>query len=1540
MMHLKGIFTLAAALASSGALAAGLLAGPPGAPLVSVDDVNPGTRVERDLCLSVSVGPGAASECGDLRLAHALPTVRTLNQARAPVLLFNSQHASPHPVVAAHVTLPSGTAGLSRVVAILKVNGTPRGQGVWRGSTWPGAGPVRIAVGYDAAGDPTGPYRYTLEVRAQYGTTTTTQTARGELVVVNRRESPFGAGWWLAGLEQLVMDPTGHPLLWVGGDGSTRRYTVSPADTSVWGAPSLDRPDTLKRAGTGWERILPGGVRVRFDAAGRHVYTRSRFGHQTAFRYDAAGRVDSVSVPPAGTGRGFVFRYATSGFLQRAESPGVGTAPRVTTLHHTGARVDSVGDPDTTFVRFAYADAARPLVPTARRNRLGIRTEFQFDAAGRIARAHLAPGSPDSAVTRLRAMETLGLATATGGGAVDTARAYALVDGPRSNVGDSTRMWLDRWGAPRRIVDAGGRETVLERGDARLPALVTRIHHPRAADGRRRVVDAWYNALGGVDSTTDWSTSRVKNGVLTYATTRYAYEDPLSPEYPTRTTLPEGEVTRTGYQPNGHPAWTQTGEDTLRRASFTYNALGLVETVKYPRGSGQATAPVDSFKYDTRGNLTATVSPLGQRTTMELDALGRATVTRTPVREGEIRIDSVTYDSNGRPLRSVAAGPPLYASETPAQSVVVLNFYDREGRLLDVTRRSVPDVARIGDLVTMYEYDAAGRRIIEREQSLGSERTYYNAAGLADSVRTRRGHVTRMEYDALGRLRRRITPEVRHAPQRQIFQWLNHAEAYGTHTIAEWTYPFSTLTQEADGSFLIRADTAVFDYDAAGNLVRADNGDAWVRRDYNLNGSLRADSSYIRTWTDIAAGGSFTQHAYGQELEYDLNGRRTLLRHSENLAPRNGVDGTLYRDQRYAYDPVTGSLASTRDVLGNEFRFTYDAAGAPDSIIRPGGTTERFLYDLEGRIQTRTVQGTNYSSGISPYTILDYTLQYWKDGKLATMLNGGQVGIRGITLDYSGLGILVRSETRTTGSGQIGAAGGEYFKTDALGHWVERSSDAQAVPTISTYFRGTDRLDTSRPPLDVGFEQAVSAPVDQSRYDDAGNLEWFKHDDPYLGNFSLTRNFYAADNTLRAVDRRSCHIKTYVTHHDWETWTPFCEAADKNSQASTFEWYRYDALGRRVLVRTRRDHTTTCTTSRCSSSIQRTVWDGDQVLHEIRADGAGSNNSMLENDAAAAPAYGRVAYAHGPGIDQPLSVVRIGYVPPSSIGAEADYQFNRWGGPWAVIPLTDYRGTPITGTVANGRRLPCETSSTCALVEWPTTYRAYYSERAPASQQTWFGSLVQNSSDGSGLMYRRNRYYNPATGLFTQPDPIGLAGGLNTYGFADGDPVTYSDPYGLFGCEKGDPVCQSVGYRVLTYLGVREQTARRIMEPAVLGSGMVSGGATFGASRALTRSAATGAKPTVEVPEIIYREGKPNPGNLRTRPGEDAVSFRGSLSNPVPGGARPVLRPGEPYFGIQTSRLPPGSVIPDNIPPGHVSVKGVAPEVLQDAVSVRGKFPN
>jgi lysozyme len=61
----------------------------------------------------------------------------------------------------------------------------------------------------------------------------------------------------------------------------------------------------------------------------------------------------------------------------------------------------------------------------------------------------------------------------------------------------------------------------------------------------------------------------------------------------------------------------------------------------------------------------------------------------------------------------------------------------------------------------------------------------------------------------------------------------------------------------------------------------------------------------------------------------------------------------------------------------------------------------------------------------------------------------------------------------------------------------------------------------------------------------------------------------------------------------------------------------------------------------------------------------------------------------------------------------------------------------------------------------------------------WAGNLIETQQVGSGLVYKRNRYYDPASGRFTQVDPIGLAGGLNAYGFGGGDPVSYTDPFGL-----------------------------------------------------------------------------------------------------------------------------------------------------------------
>ena len=87
---------------------------------------------------------------------------------------------------------------------------------------------------------------------------------------------------------------------------------------------------------------------------------------------------------------------------------------------------------------------------------------------------------------------------------------------------------------------------------------------------------------------------------------------------------------------------------------------------------------------------------------------------------------------------------------------------------------------------------------------------------------------------------------------------------------------------------------------------------------------------------------------------------------------------------------------------------------------------------------------------------------------------------------------------------------------------------------------------------------------------------------------------------------------------------------------------------------------------------------------------------------------------------------------------------------------------------AAGTRLGRSVQTTGALARSLPRHREHH-------QTNRLRDVILGGQDATGLQYKRNRYYDPVAGRFTQEDPIGLAGGMNLYGFGSGDPVTYSD---------------------------------------------------------------------------------------------------------------------------------------------------------------------
>jgi RHS repeat-associated protein len=83
-------------------------------------------------------------------------------------------------------------------------------------------------------------------------------------------------------------------------------------------------------------------------------------------------------------------------------------------------------------------------------------------------------------------------------------------------------------------------------------------------------------------------------------------------------------------------------------------------------------------------------------------------------------------------------------------------------------------------------------------------------------------------------------------------------------------------------------------------------------------------------------------------------------------------------------------------------------------------------------------------------------------------------------------------------------------------------------------------------------------------------------------------------------------------------------------------------------------------------------------------------------------------------------------------------------------------------------------------IVWDATYKPFGEvEVATAEIENNIRFPGQYSDEETGLHYNYFRDYDPSTGRYVESDPIGLRGGLNTYGYVGGNSINTSDPLGL-----------------------------------------------------------------------------------------------------------------------------------------------------------------
>jgi RHS repeat-associated protein len=791
------------------------------------------------------------------------------------------------------------------------------------------------------------------------------------------------------------------------------------------------------------------------------------------------------------------------------------------------------------------------------------------------------------------------------------------------------------------------------------------------------------------------------------------------------------------------PGVTRWADHAGAVTAYEVTDAALIAAVTDPLGN------VTRWGHDERGRITNRTDALGRVTQYGHDDRGNLI---TIIRPDGIQV-TAEYDEQCQPLRLTGPDGSVWRQEygsrgnrtrVIAPDGTVSRFgYDDRGHLADVTG---PDGS-----VSLVACNAAGLPVEVTGPSGAQTRYSRDRFGRVTSVTGPGAESTDLTWTVEGR------PATRTFPDGAVQSWSWDGEG----NLTRLANPGGAATQYEYGPFdkaaaMIWPDgtRSEFRYDQRLRLTGVVHGGLVWRYEYDLAGRLVAETSYNGTaaaYAYDAAGQRTTRvNGAGQEVAfgYDLLGNLTESS-ADGILTTFGYDraGRLVHarnpdaEVRLERDSLGQVIAETCN--GRTVRTEYDAAGRATLRITPSGAVTSWEFDRCGQPAAMTANQQQLRFGYDA-----------AGQEILRELPGGLT----LTQDWDARGRLivqaVAGPVQPTATavpdgaavpGQLLQRRGYSYRADGFperiddllagNHAISLDPSGRVTAVTGPDWAeryGYDHIGNviaatwAAPPSDPGTTWPDpgwhgSRQVEGTHVIQAGNIR-YRHD---LAGRVITRQRVRVSRKPESWQYRwdGNDRLTAVTTPDGATWR-----------------YKYDPFGRRIT----KQHLTPDGQLAEETSF---TWDGPLLIEQ--AETADSRAHVTTWD-------------YQPRTFRPIAQGEREFL-GNGPRQEVDQRF------YAII--TDLIGDPSELAAPDGTL-------------------ASYQQRTLWGSALWRGSAQtalrfpgQYFDPETGLHYNCQRYYDPASGSYLSPDPLGLAPAPNPHTYV-ANPLVFIDPLGL----KGAPI--------------------------------------------------------------------------------------------------------------------------------------------------------